>query len=105
VNEFLRRRFLRPLKDYWLSDEVIENHPGRLRFVPTRKWPAPVEDNKRCLDICIGPKIHYHVFATLQSLQPVKTLLQNLNFSCQVRSNLGFRLRPFSLFLSTRDLR
>ena len=25
---------------------------------------------KLCLDICIEPKIHNHVFATLQSLQP-----------------------------------
>jgi hypothetical protein len=31
--------------------------------------PRPVETNKLSLDICIEPKIHDHVFATLQSLQ------------------------------------
>ena len=28
--------------------------------------PRTVEANKLCLDICIEPKIHDHVFATLQ---------------------------------------
>src|SRR5260370_24934486 len=63
--------------------------------------PRPVETNKLCLDICIGPKIHDHAFATLQLLQPVKALSQHLNFPRQAGSDLGFRLRPFSLFLST----
>ena len=35
--------------------------------------PRMVEANKLCLDICMEPKIHDHVFATLQSLQPVNT--------------------------------
>ena len=34
--------------------------------------PRPVESNKLRLDIFIGPKIHNHVFATLQSLQPIR---------------------------------
>jgi hypothetical protein len=63
--------------------------------------PRPVETNKLCLDICIGPKIHDHAFATLQSLQPVKALSQHLNFPRQAGSDLGFRLRPFGFFLST----
>ena len=33
--------------------------------------PQPVESNKVRLDIFIGPKIHNHVFATFQSLQPI----------------------------------
>ena len=61
--------------------------------------PRPVESNKLRLDICIGLKIHTHVFATLQSLQPVSAASQQLNFSGQAGSNHGFRLRPF--FLST----
>src|SRR5260370_36471644 len=63
--------------------------------------PRPVETNKLCLAICIGPKIHDHAFATLQSLQPVKALSQHLNFPRQAGSDLGFRLRPFGFFLST----
>jgi hypothetical protein len=39
--------------------------------------------------------------ATLLSLQPVCAALQHLNFSRQAGSDLGFRLRPFSFFLST----
>ena len=60
----------------------------------------PVETNKLCLDIFIGPKIHNHVFATLQSLQPISAASQHLNFSRQAGSDLGFRLRPFGFFLS-----
>jgi hypothetical protein len=55
--------------------------------------PRPVETNKLRLDICIGPKIHDHAFATLQSLQLVKALSQHLNFPRQAGSDLGFRLR------------
>src|SRR6266446_1246843 len=51
--------------------------------------PRPVETNKLCLDICIGPKIHDHAFATLQSLQPVKALSQHLNFPRQAGSALA----------------
>jgi hypothetical protein len=40
--------------------------------------PRPVETNKLCLDICIGPKIHNHAFATLQSLQPVKACFNSV---------------------------
>jgi|SRR5271165_648165 len=47
--------------------------------------PRPVESNKLRLDICIGPKIHNHVFATLQALQPVSAASQYLNFSRQAR--------------------
>jgi hypothetical protein len=36
--------------------------------------PQPVETNKLSLIICIEPKIHDHVFATLQSLQPVNAI-------------------------------
>ena len=61
--------------------------------------PRPVESNKLRLDIFIGPKIHNHVFATLQSLEPINAASQHLNFSRQAGSDLGFRLRPF--FLST----
>src|ERR1700680_2802556 len=63
--------------------------------------PRPVETNKLRLDICIGPKIHNHVFATLQSLQPISAASQHFNFSRQAGSDLGFRLRPFGFFLST----
>jgi hypothetical protein len=63
--------------------------------------PRPVESNKLRLDIFIGPKIHNHVFATLQSLQPISAASQHLNFSRQAGSDLGFRLRPFGFFLST----
>ena len=41
--------------------------------------PRPVESNKLRLDICIGSKIHNHVFATLQSLQPVSAASQHFN--------------------------
>ena len=34
-------------------------------------YPRAVESNKLRLEIFIGPKIHDHVFATLQSLQPI----------------------------------
>ena len=61
--------------------------------------PGPVEANKLCLDICIEPKINDHVFATLQSLQPINAASQRLNFSRQAGSDLGFRLRPFGFFL------
>ena len=61
--------------------------------------PRPLESNKLRLDIFIGPKIHNHVFATLQSLEPINGASQHLNFSRQAGSDLGFRLRPF--FLST----
>src|SRR5271166_2584358 len=60
----------------------------------------PVETNKLCLDIFIGPKIHNHVFATLQSLQPISAASQHLNFSRQAGSDLRFPLRPFGFFLS-----
>jgi hypothetical protein len=63
--------------------------------------PRSVESNKLRLDIFIGPKIHNHVFATLQSLQPISAASQHLNFSRQAGSDLGFRLRPFRFFLST----
>jgi hypothetical protein len=43
--------------------------------------PRLVETNELSLDICIGPKIHDHIFATLQSLQPLDATLQHLNFS------------------------
>jgi len=39
--------------------------------------------------ICIGPNIHDHAFATLQSLQPVKALSQHLNFPRQAGSALA----------------
>jgi hypothetical protein len=57
--------------------------------------PRTIEANKLCLDICIEPKIHDHVFATLQSLQPLNTASQRLNFSRQAGLYLGFQLRPF----------
>ena len=41
--------------------------------------PRPVESNKLRLEIFIGPKIHNHVFATLQSLQPISAASQHLN--------------------------
>ncbi len=63
--------------------------------------PRPVESNKLRLDIFIGPKIHNHVFATLQSVQPLNAATQHHNFSRQAGSDLGFRLRPFGFFLST----
>ena len=34
--------------------------------------PRLVESNKLRLEIFIGPKIHNYVFATLQSLQPIR---------------------------------
>jgi hypothetical protein len=55
--------------------------------------PRPIESNKLRLGICIGPKIHNHVFATLQSLQPVSAASQHLNFFRQAGSDLGFWLR------------
>ena len=61
--------------------------------------PRTVEANKLCLDICIESKIHNHVFAALQSLQPVNTASQRLNFSRQAGSDLGFQLRPFRFVL------
>ena len=61
--------------------------------------PGSVEANKLCLDICIEPKIHNHVFATLQSLQPINAAPQHPNFSRQAGFDLGFRLSPFSFFL------
>jgi hypothetical protein len=61
--------------------------------------PRLVEANKFCLDIRIDPKIHDYVFPTLQSLQPINAASQRLNFSRQAGSDLGFRLRLFSLFL------
>src|ERR1700686_752672 len=39
--------------------------------------PRPVESNKLRLDIFIGPKIHNHAFATLQSLQPINAASQH----------------------------
>ena len=63
--------------------------------------PRPVETNKLCLGVCIGPKIHDHAFATLQSLQSVKALPQHLNFPRQAKLDLGFRFRLFGFFLST----
>jgi hypothetical protein len=48
--------------------------------------PRSVESNKLRLDIFIGPKIHNHVFATLQSLQPISAASQYLNFSRQAGS-------------------
>jgi hypothetical protein len=63
--------------------------------------PRSVESNKLRLDIFIGSKIHNHVFATLQSLQPISAASQYLNFSRQAGSDLDFRLRRFSFFLST----
>ena len=63
--------------------------------------PRPIESDKLRLDIFIGPKIHDHVFATLQSLQPLSAASQHLNFSRQAGSDLRFRLRPVSFFLST----
>jgi hypothetical protein len=62
--------------------------------------PRTVEANKLCLNICIEPKIHDHVFATLESLQPVNTASQRLNFSRQT----GFQLRPFRFVLWSRNL-
>ena len=38
--------------------------------------PRPVESNRLRLEIFIGPKIHNHVFATLQSLQPISAASQ-----------------------------
>jgi hypothetical protein len=63
--------------------------------------PRPVESNKLRLEIFIGPKIHNHVFATLESLQPLSAASQHLNFSRQAGLDLGFRRRPFGFFLST----
>jgi len=63
--------------------------------------PRPVESNKLRLEIFIGPKIHNHVFATLQSLQPISAASQDLNFSRQAGPDLGFRLRLFGFFLAT----
>jgi hypothetical protein len=40
--------------------------------------PRSVESNKLRLDIFIGSKIHNHVFATLQSLQPISAASQYL---------------------------
>ena len=39
--------------------------------------PRSVESNKLRLDIFIGPKIHNHVFATLQ---PISAAAQHFNF-------------------------
>ena len=64
-------------------------------------YPRPVEGNELRLDIFVGPKIHNHVFAMLQSLQPISAASQHLNFSRQAGSDLGSRLRPFGFFLST----
>jgi hypothetical protein len=57
-------------------------------------YPRPVEINELRLDIFVGPKIHNHVFAMLQSLQPISAASQHLNFSRQAGSDLGFRLSP-----------
>ncbi len=65
-------------------------------------YPRAVESNKLRLEIFIGPKIHNHVFATFQSLQPISAASQHLNFSRQAGPDLGFRFRPFGSFLSTK---
>jgi hypothetical protein len=41
-------------------------------------YPRPVESNELRLDIFVGPKIHNHVFAMLQSLQPISAASQHL---------------------------
>ena len=43
--------------------------------------PQPVESNKLRLEIFIGAKIHNHVFATFQSLQPISAASQHFSFS------------------------